>query len=245
MQLGEAQEFRLVELARRLSNVVRPGVVAEADYALARVRVQYGGPGAVTGWLPWLAARAGGDHSWWAPEIGEQVLILAPSGELSNGIVLAGLYQSNRPAPSDDPDKRLVRYSDGAEIEYDRAAHRLRAVLPEGGAAEITAPDGVTITGDVAITGDVTVTGGLDATGDVTSDSRLFELLDAPLTPGTLTEIYAEAAEALARWETRLRVDRIKATAVQGRLDGGKVLIDLEGVYLPDGETVRIEGIVV
>ena len=75
--------------------------------------------------------------------------------------------------------------------------------------------------------------------------SRLFELLDAPLTPGTLTEIYAEAAEALARWETRLRVDRIKATAVQGRLDGGKVLIDLEGVYLPDGETVRIEGIVV
>ena len=60
--------------------------------------------------------------------------------------------------------------------------------------------------------------------------SRLFELLDAPLTPGTLT---------------RLRVDRIKATAAQGRLDGGKVLIDLEGVYLPDGEAVRIEGIVV
>ena len=75
--------------------------------------------------------------------------------------------------------------------------------------------------------------------------SRLFELLDAPLTPGTLTEIYATAAEALARWETRLRVDRIKATAAQGRLDGGKVLIDLEGVYLPDGEAVRIEGIVV
>ena len=170
---SEAQDFRLVELARRLSNVVRPGVIAEADYALARVRVQYGGPGAVTGWLPWLAARAGGDHSWWAPEIGEQVLILAPSGELSNGIVLAGLYQSNRPAPSDDPDKRLVRYSDGAEIEYDRAAHHLRAVLPEGGAAEITAPDGVTITGDVAITGDVTVTGGVTATENIDADGNV------------------------------------------------------------------------
>ena len=170
---SEAQDFRLVELARRLSNVVRPGVVAEADYALARVRVQYGGPGAVTGWLPWLAARAGGDRSWWAPEIGEQVLILSPSGELSNGIVLAGLYQSNRPAPAASSDKRLVRYSDGAEIEYDRAAHRLRAVLPEGGAAEITAPDGVTITGDVAITGDVTVTGGVTATENIDADGNV------------------------------------------------------------------------
>ena len=173
MQPGEAQEFRLVELARRLSNVVRPGVVAEADYALARVRVQYGGPGAVTGWLPWLAARAGGDRSWWAPEIGEQVLILAPSGELSNGIVLAGLYQSNRPAPAASSYRRLVHYSDGAEIEYDSKAHRLRAVLPEGGAAEITAPDGVTITGDVAITGDVTVTGGLTATENIDADGNV------------------------------------------------------------------------
>ena len=75
--------------------------------------------------------------------------------------------------------------------------------------------------------------------------SRLFELLDAPLTPGTLTEIYAAAAEALARWEPRLRVDRIQATPAQGRLDGGKVLIDLKGVYLPDGQAVRIEGLVI
>lgn len=75
--------------------------------------------------------------------------------------------------------------------------------------------------------------------------SRLFELLDAPLTPGTLTEIYAAAAEALARWEPRLRVERIRATVGQGSLDGGKVLIDLEAVYLPDGENVRIEGLVI
>ena len=75
--------------------------------------------------------------------------------------------------------------------------------------------------------------------------SRLFELIDQPLTPGTLTEIYAAAAEALARWEPRLRVDRISATPAQGTLEGGKILIDLEGVYLPDGETVRIEGLVI
>ena len=70
-------------------------------------------------------------------------------------------------------------------------------------------------------------------------------LVDAPLTPATLAEIDAAAAEALGRWEPRLRVERIRATAAQGSLDGGKVLIDLDGVYLPDGENVRIEGLLI
>ena len=104
--------------------------------------------------------------------------------------------------------------------------------------------------------------------------SRLMELVDAPLTPATLTEIYAAAAEALARWEPRLRVDRIKASvagegnsvageentpgsaggsplgrpargqaAAAASPSSGHVLIDLEGVYLPGGEPVRLEGL--
>ena len=75
--------------------------------------------------------------------------------------------------------------------------------------------------------------------------ARLFELLDQPLSPALLTEMYAAANEALERWEPRLRVDRIHITPAQGRLDGGSILIDLEGVYLPTGEPVRLEGIVV
>ena len=70
--------------------------------------------------------------------------------------------------------------------------------------------------------------------------SRLFELLDSPLNDGVLGEIYAATAEALERWEPRLRVTRVKA----GRTDGGQVAIDLEGDYLPAGEPVRLEGIV-
>ncbi len=71
--------------------------------------------------------------------------------------------------------------------------------------------------------------------------SRLWELVDAPLTPGALSEIYAAVAEALGRWETRLRLTRVKA----GRTDAGRVTIDLEGEYLPDGEPIRLEGIIV
>ena len=171
---NEAQEFRIVELARRLANVVRPGVVAEADFPRARVRVKHGEEAeALTDWLPWLTARAGGGGSWWAPEVGEQVVLLSPSGELAQAVVLPALYSDAHPAPSADPDKHLVRYSDGAVVEYDRAAHKLRAELPAGGSAEINAPEGVTITGDVMIEGDVTVQGAVDATGDVEADGAV------------------------------------------------------------------------
>ena len=86
--------------------------------------------------------------------------------------------------------------------------------------------------------------------------SRLMELVDSPLTPATLTDIYAAANEALARWEPRLRVERIKVSAADegktpapGSAASGQVLIDLAGVYLPTGpfssQPVRLEGIVV
>ena len=78
--------------------------------------------------------------------------------------------------------------------------------------------------------------------------SRLMGLVDAPLTPATLTDIYAAASAALRRWEPRLRVERIRASIMQGNDGaGGKVSIDIEGVYLPDGpfssQPVRLEGI--
>ena len=146
----------MVELARRLANVVRPGVVAEADYSRARVRVKYGEEdAALSAWLPFLAARAGGDKTWWAPEIGEQVVILAPSGELHNGFVLGALYSTASPAPSDDPDKEITVFSDGTRVEYDRAAHKL---LIEAD---------VEIAGDVTITGDVDISGGAAAGAQV------------------------------------------------------------------------------
>ena len=79
--------------------------------------------------------------------------------------------------------------------------------------------------------------------------SRLMELVDSPLTPATLTDIYAAANEALARWEPRLRVERIKVTPSQSSAASGHVLIDLAGVYLPTGpfssQPVRLEGIAV
>lgn len=68
--------------------------------------------------------------------------------------------------------------------------------------------------------------------------SRLHGLVDRPLSAGLLADIQAEAADALARWEPRLRLRRVVARPAAARVE-----IDLEGEYLPGGQPVRLEGI--
>lgn len=70
--------------------------------------------------------------------------------------------------------------------------------------------------------------------------SRLFELVDRPLTPALKTDLYAATAEALARWEPRLVLDRVTAAAAPGT---GRLSLTIEGRYRPTGTPVRLEGI--
>ena len=66
--------------------------------------------------------------------------------------------------------------------------------------------------------------------------SRLRELVDRPLGPALLAAIQAEAAGALARWEPRLRLRRIRAESASG----GRVTLSVEGDYLPGGRPARL-----
>lgn len=153
-----ARPFELADLARRLANVVRPGRIEALDAERARARVRYAAePAAVTAWLPWLAAAAGADRAWRAPTVGEQVLLLAPGGDLAAAFVLAGLYQDAFPPPATEPAQRTFAFEDGARLAYDAAAHALRATLPEGATAALAAPGGLTITGDLTLDGALTV----------------------------------------------------------------------------------------
>ena len=130
---------RLSELERRLSNILRPGTVLEADYAKARIRVRMGDN--TSAWLPWLASRAGEDRTWHAPEIGEQVLVMAPGGELSAGYVMpGGIYKNDYPANADKPEISRTTYKDGAILEYDRESHKHLLQLP-GGSATVKVGD--------------------------------------------------------------------------------------------------------
>jgi len=71
--------------------------------------------------------------------------------------------------------------------------------------------------------------------------SRLPELVDRPFNAQTRLEMYAATAEALRRWESRFRLHSVQAT----QATPGRVELTLEGLYLPAGSPVTIEGVLV
>ncbi len=71
--------------------------------------------------------------------------------------------------------------------------------------------------------------------------SRLFELVDAPLDGSTLIALFAATAEALDRWEPRFRLERVQVQSGEP----GRVVLLLQGKYLPDGREVTMEGLIV
>lgn len=158
------------EINRCLQNLIRLGVVAEVDHDNARARVTSGD--LTTGWLPWLTQRAGDAVTWWAPSVGEQVVILSPGGDLAAGVMMSGIYSNAVGAPSASPSIATTHYPDGAVIEYDHASHALSATLPGGSSATVTATSVVanadqvtsnapetTCTGNLTVENNLTVNG--------------------------------------------------------------------------------------
>lgn len=71
--------------------------------------------------------------------------------------------------------------------------------------------------------------------------SQIFALVDAPLNRSTIMDLYAATADAIERWEPRIRVTNVQASS-----DGdGRVTLSLKGEYLPDGQAIVIDGIVI
>lgn len=116
----------LQELYRLLSNLFRQGVVTEVDLDNNCCRVQVGE--LVTDWIRWLVHRAGESRSYWAPTVGEQVLIGAIGGELTTGFVLGSLYSNANPAPTHSANALHHTFPDGAVIEYEPKNGILKAV---------------------------------------------------------------------------------------------------------------------
>lgn len=113
----------LVELSRRLENLIRFGTVHSVDHAARRCRVQSGK--LVTEWLRWFEARAGETTTWNPPTIGEQCVVFSPSGEVENGMVIYGAPSDVIDTPSHDPVKHVIKFPDGAVFSYDHAASHL------------------------------------------------------------------------------------------------------------------------
>lgn len=153
--MDESIEYRITEIERRLSNLMRIGTVDQLNESSARVRVKSGGM--LTGWLPWFTRRAGEDRDWWAPEPGEQVMILSPDGDPAQGIVLPAIYRDAYQTPAMKKTKRRIEFADGGYAEYDRSAGALNVLTK--GPVNLTAKGSVNLISDskVTVTGKATV----------------------------------------------------------------------------------------
>ncbi|RXD05561.1 phage baseplate assembly protein V [Sphingomonas sp. UV9] len=140
------------------------GQIASVDLSTGRVTVTIGD--VETQPIRWFTGGSSGTRLWSRPKVGEQVMLVAPSGDIAGAIAMRGLDCDAFP-PIGDTTRELVQFEDGAVIAYDPASHKLEAVLPGGATVSIIAPGGVRLDADVRISGDLLVDGKIESTGDV------------------------------------------------------------------------------
>lgn len=164
----------LADLARRLENLIRIGTIAEVDVADItgpRVRVKDGE--LLTGWLPFGAMRAGTARVWSVPTVGEQVLVLSPSGDMASAVVFGSLYSATTPAPSTDPHEHIIDFADGTRFSHNDATGAMvftgmktlllkanQSITLDTAKVMVKASDSVTVdTPQTTVTGKTTIKG--------------------------------------------------------------------------------------
>lgn len=109
------------ELARLLNNLIRLGTVTEVQHGQpSSVRVKTGE--LTTNWIPFMAHRAGSIKTWSPPSVGEQVVLMAPGGDLVSAIALTGVYSDDLSEPSSSPNEHVITFPDGARMQYDHGS---------------------------------------------------------------------------------------------------------------------------
>lgn len=158
------------EMDRRIANTIAMGVIEEVDYANPpRARVRIGQ--VLTGWLRMGMARAGRNTDWSVFEIGEEVLVAAPSGDLRNAVVVCALNNGVHPARAGSADIRRIDFGDGTSVVHERSSGQLSLktsgdiTIVSGGAVNITAPGNVTVNGDMKVNGTITASNDVSAKG--------------------------------------------------------------------------------
>lgn len=152
--------FEQSEMDRQLSSLIMLGNVAAVQMKPPRVRIE--SDGWTSDWVMWNAVAAGRARHWRPPSIGEQAVLLSPSGDPAQGVAIIGFYTGEFDGDG-RPDVVGWLMPDGAVMEYDHAAG---ALLVDGvKTVNVNAADSVTVktttitldAQDVMVTNNLTV----------------------------------------------------------------------------------------
>lgn len=180
--------YATAEHDRMLAALIMPCVVAAVDLAAARVRVTDGEW--TSAWVRWHSLAAGAARHWRAPTVGEQGVLISPSGVAEAGTFVPGLF-GDAGAPADNrAHVEVWRFEDGGALVYDWQAHSYSISLPSGTVSVQVGSTAATLTDDAAnvssssvtiaagqinLQGAVTVNGTLHATGNITSAGSILD----------------------------------------------------------------------
>lgn len=149
----------LSEQQRRLHNIATIGTVFDVNPDDQTMRLDVGDN--QTDWLPIPALAAGQVRVWRCPSVGEQFLLVSPSGELANAIPVLSLYSNQHPSPSNDPNEIRVRFNDSDFLSIKNQDSQLTLKI-----------------NDIVFDGDLTVTGGVDVGENVLVGGDIHSLGD-------------------------------------------------------------------
>ena len=179
----------LSEHDRMIAGVVKGCYVVALDLAAMPPVCRVSDGEWVSAWVRWHSQAAGKARHWRVPSMGEQGALLSPSGDVSQGTFVPGLFGDAGLAPDNRDHVERWLFDDGGSLTYDWQARTYIIDLPTGsvdikvGGSSATVTDSalvvtsgaIALDGDVTIYGEVLINGGLRVTGDINGGGAIID----------------------------------------------------------------------
>ena len=165
--------YATAEHDRMIAAMLIPCYVVAVDLAASPPSCRVSTGNWTSAWVRWHSVAAGKARHWRAPSLGEQGVLLNPSGQAGMGTFVPGLY-GDAGAPPDNRDHVEVwRFDDGGSLVYDWQAKSYTITLPSGtvtiavgGSSAVVTDSAITgkaeainLTGKITIEGEVVING--------------------------------------------------------------------------------------
>ncbi|MDR2164583.1 MAG: phage baseplate assembly protein V [Zoogloeaceae bacterium] len=136
--------YPVAETDRQGSGMLLAGVIHDVDYEAARARLESGGW--ISAWLPWFSVAAGEVRHWRPPSVGEQALLLSPSGTPEQGMIFSGVYSDQHKQANDNRKEfTATDWPDTAREHYDHDKSDHRHYFPPEAHTQVTVGGGTKI----------------------------------------------------------------------------------------------------
>ena len=100
------------------------GNICDIDAAKGLARVEFDDDGITSAWLPVVTLGSSANKYSHAFDVNEHVACLMDENA-ENGVIIGAIYSKAAQPDGGNKDKVRVKFSDGAEMQYDRAASKL------------------------------------------------------------------------------------------------------------------------